>query len=340
MISITSRRELRPRAPEGADVQKVRVSRDLRRMAYVRADGDRPGLYLEEIASGGPPALACEGEPIEAIGFSPDGACVAYVAGAEGPFGRDRSVAWADAGGEIGRVSGAAFAWAPDGSLIVADLEDGALVQYNVETAVSRALAPIQDDGDAAMPPRLVVSPKGRRVAMTCQKAGEGLSEVWLVERERGAVTSRLLTQVPGTRVHVMPFWSPKGMTLGLSIVHVAQDQSAIIVVRGLKRDGEILHTHELLDAPDAPAWAPSGDAIAFFVAEGPAIPLLSDMEEDEEPSPFGPQRLALLDCRARSLSPVPAPDVPPGALTFLDGATLLIEGGAAAHVLAFDAPP
>jgi hypothetical protein len=294
-------------------------------MAYVRADGDRPGLYLEEIASGGPPALACEGEPIEAIGFSPDGACVAYVAGADGPFGRDRSVAWADAGGEIGRVSGAAFAWTPDGSLIVADLEDGAIVQYNVETAVSRALAPIEDD---------------RRIAVTCHKAGEGLSEVWLVERERGAVESRLLTQVPGTRVHVMPFWSPKGMTLGLSIVHVAQDQSAIIVVRGLKRDGEILHTHELLDAPEAPAWAPSGDAIAFFVAEGPAIPPLSDTEEDEEPSPFGPQRLALLDCRARSLSPLPALDVPPGALTFLDGATLLIDGGAAAYVLAFDAPP
>ena len=332
MTEITSRRELRPRAPEGAVVKHVRASRDLRRLAFARADGDAPGIYLEELASGAPPALVCgEDVPIEGAGFSADGAYVAYVVGSEQPYGRERTVGWANdaAEGELGRVGGAAFAWTPKGSLIVADLEQEALIQYDPLTAVSRVIMPLCDAGDTALPPRIAVSPKGKRIAVVCRRSEDAVTEVWIAERDGGAIKSSILTQVPGLDPHVCPFWSPKGLTLGLLIVHPTHAQSAVIAVRRLRGDGEILHERELLDAPEPPAWAPSSDAIALFTADGVA-----------EGGEIGPQRLALIHCRTRELRPLAGPRIPVGSPAFLDGATLLVDGGIAATVLTFDAPP
>jgi dipeptidyl aminopeptidase/acylaminoacyl peptidase len=334
MTEITSRRELRPRAPEGAAIGHVCVSPDLRRLAFSRADADAPGVYVEEIATGGPPALVCgEDVPIEGIAFSPDGVYVAYLVGSEQPTGRERTVGWAEdaAEGELGRVGGAAFAWTPKGSLLVADLEQEQLVQYNALTAVSRDLMPLSDAGDIALPPRIVVSPKGKRIAVVCRRPEDAVTEVWILERDAGQVKSRLLTQVPGLDASVSPFWSPKGMTLGLGVVHPTHEQSAIIAVRRLKGEGEILYERELLDPAAPPAWAPSGDSIAFFMAEGPSYPELGEAAA---------QRLALLDCRTRELRPLAGPRVEPGAPVFLDRATLLVEGGAAATLFTFDAPP
>ena len=164
----------------------------------------------------------------------------------------------------------------------------------------------------------------GQHIAVSCRRAHQQVTEIWVFKRETGTIVGKLVTQIPGAAVRAQPFWSPKGKTLGLSVVHLAQEQSAIIAVRHLKGDGEILHHHELLDAPLRPAWAPGGRWIAYFIGEARA-PL---------PGAFGPQRLALLDVHHRTVHPLLEPGVAGGAPHFVGPRRLAIDGGSSALLL------
>jgi hypothetical protein len=129
--------------------------------------------------------------------------------------------------------------------------------------------------------------------------------------------------------VHILPFWSPKGATLGLFCVHEEQEKTALIVVPRLEGEGVVLYESSLLDPPETPAFAPSGRHIAFFRAEKPP-------SEDAQ----GSSRLVLLDVRRETFRALSEDDELAGTPHFLDERTLAVDGGSAAHMLVFDEAP
>ena len=138
---------------------------------------------------------------------------------------------------------------------------------------------------------------------------------MWALERDAPG-GPKLVTQIPGSQAHVFPFWSPKGGTLGIFIVHLELDRSALIAVPHLDGEGEVLHESELVDGAEAPAWSPSGATIVFQRAEQ-----------------GGARRLAALSVAARTAWPITEAAGRPWFLG--GGAILAVDGGAAACTLA-----
>jgi len=78
------------------------------------------------------------------------------------------------------------------------------------------------------------------------------------------------VTEIPGSAVHPCPFWSPDGRTLGLHVVHLEQEKSALLIVPDLKGGGEILYQSDLVDLPEPGAWSLSGRSIVFLRTKAP----------------------------------------------------------------------
>ncbi len=326
-----------PHAPDDP-VEHITLSPDGKRLAYSRPRGAEPGLYTAFTAgldaAGAPPlrVVAYErGESATNLAFSPDGAHVAYLASG-GPPGSEPRVGWANAGkpGELGRQPGLAFAWTPKGaSLVVADTARGELVRRGLSSGPPQSLAKLEDDGDPTFAPHLAISPDGYKIAATCRRVEDGKSEVWIVARHDDGLRAELLTEVPGAGAVIRPFWSPKGGTVAMLIVHLEQQKSALIAVPKLEGEGVVLHENELLDLAVTPAWAPTGTSIAFFRVDDPAHAFTKS----------GPPRLVLLDVRDPE-APVETPLTKPGELAgqphFLDDGRLAIDAGDVVHVLTF----
>jgi len=250
-------------------------------------------------------------------------------------LGGNPTIGWAslaEGGGEVRRVLGASCAWTPGSkAIIVADPARRGIFRQALDGDVERVLGELHDDMDPGFPSRIAVSPDGTRIAYTAGRVADDVSEVWIAARDgdTGAITSELLTEVPGASVHVLPFWSPKGASLGLFCVHEEQDKSAIIVLPKLEGEGEVLYESSLLDPAVTPAWTPSGRYIAFFRREKPG-----DEQSD------GPSRLVLLDTRRETFLSLAEPDELEGTPSFHDERTLAIDGGRAAHLFIFDEAP
>jgi dipeptidyl aminopeptidase/acylaminoacyl peptidase len=325
MPELAGRRTLRPPAPAGADVEKVRLSPDGKRLAYVRADDTGSSVFLADPETGWSRRLAGYPVSIYDLAWSPDGEMVAYVVGAELPLPAEHSVAWArtSAPGEAGRAPGASFAWGPENaSLFVADVKGRALVRVNPASGKQKKLCELPDDGIPGLPPVIAVAPEARRIAFTSKSARKDQTSVWILSRDGEAIATSWLTGIPGLKVYAHPFWSPGGQSLGLSIVHLAMGESMIVLVPQCQGDGDLYHQAERLDAPVAPAWSPSSRYLAFFAAG-----------DDER------QRLTLLDCKTRSAAGLLDPGEAAGTPRFVDPHHLVIDGGPAAHVLTFNDP-
>jgi dipeptidyl aminopeptidase/acylaminoacyl peptidase len=278
---------------------------------------------------------ATDGSRAVELAFSPKGRHLAYAL-ARGQTGSAPSeVAWVavDEPGEIGRLPGMSFAWTPkSASLVVADVKQGLVVRRALSTGRPQPLAKIEDDGDPSFLPSIAVSPDGRRVAFTSRRVTDAVTEVWIARRQGRRASRELLTEIPGASIQVRPFWSPKGVTLAMLIVHLEQEKSAIIAVPKLQGGGVVLHENDLLDVPESPAWAPSGRTIAYFGVDQP----------HHEFTKSGPPRLMLLDVHDRDAPAqvaVTQPDELAGRPHFLDEQRLAIDGSDRAHVLTFDRP-
>jgi dipeptidyl aminopeptidase/acylaminoacyl peptidase len=323
IVEIMLRSDLRPPASgpiQFGTVELVRVSPDGRRLAFYGSDGVDAGVYVCEAESVTAKRLvSLGGATIDELAWSPDGDHVAYVTGDGLPIGAERHVGWASSRdeGELGRLPGATFAWgANKPALIVADLAQQEIAHVDLASGDSLLLGEILDDGDLDFPPSIAVSSTGEHIAFSCRSSYHDRCEVWLLARAGSGTERTLLTQIPGADVGVRLFWSPKGKSLAMNIVHGAVEQTAIIVVHGLKGDGEILHHHDGFDVPLTPAWSPNGRWIALFCSMG-----------------WRHLQLAVLDVQARKLFPVNG-SVLPGTPHFIDDDKLAIDGGASATLL------
>ncbi|MBW2455811.1 MAG: PD40 domain-containing protein [Deltaproteobacteria bacterium] len=332
-LSVVARRDVSPPAPTGATIGLVRVSPDGKRIAYHCDDGAESAVYacaVDDLDGGAERAtklVALGNDGIDELSWSPDGTHLAYVTGGPLPTGLERSVGWTSSTepGELGRTPGAAHGWTPGKpALVVTDLTERAVVHVSLASGEKLSVGEILDDGDVDLPPVVAVGSDGQHIAVSCRRAHDQVTEIWIFRRDAGGIASRLLTQIPGAAVRAHPFWSPKGKTLALSVVHLTQEQSATIAVRQLKGDGEILHHHELLDAPFRPSWAPGGRWIALFVAQARA-PL---------PGAFGPQQLAVIDVHQREVFPLLEPGEAAGAPHFVGDRQLAVDGGPTALLL------
>jgi hypothetical protein len=333
MIRVRERRVIAPGAPEGAFVVATALAPDGERVAYAVAGTAEAGLYVASTnAPQGGLLLVATGDLwATELAFSPDGDLVGYVlidpnVEPSAPVG----VAWAASGasGERGRTPGMSYAWTPKGkALLVADPAAREVARVDVTTGKRTTLSALLDDGDPQFAPKLAVSPDGTRFVVTCRRVEEDLGEVWLVSRkEKGGVDASLFTEVPSASAVTSPFWSPRGVTLGLFITHGAQEKTALIVVPRLEGEGEIVYEAERLDPVVAPAWAPSGDAIAILRAEPGARPRES-----------GPARLVVLRLErgeVKAIEPLSQPGELDGRLRFLDDRTIAVDGAATAFLL------
>ena len=186
------------------------------------------------------------------------------------------------------------------------------------ESALSPALARIvhdRDDHDPHFPPHIAVGPK---TAFTCRSVARNVTEVW--------VDDARLTEIPGSAVHPCPFWSPDGRTLGLHLVHLEQEKSALLIVPDLKGGGEILYESDLVDLPEPGAWSPSGRSIAFLRTKAPK----------HEFTKTGDAQPVLLNVATGEFCPLTDPGEVSGRPRFLDDRRLSVGPAR----FEFDAPP
>jgi Tol biopolymer transport system component len=316
-----------PPATGDAEADRVCVSPQGDRIAFVRAGEAGYGIYTSDLA-GSPSSVQRVVEDlvleVEDLAWSPRGSNLGYVLGA--PLGGSPQVGWVSAvqGEWSGRVPGASFAWMPGGdAIVIADPARKSLWIYSVPPGKTRELGSIDDDMDPAFPPRIAISPNGSRIAVTAGRAGEGVSEVWVITRDGATIVKSLLTEIPGAGVHILPFWSPTSATLALYVVHYEQHKTAIIAVPRLEGDGVVLYESSLIDPPLSPAWSPSGKTI-----------VLSRVERAPDETGSSPSRLVLLDAHRETFVPLTEPGEVSGRPHFVDERTIAVDGGAMAHVL------
>jgi hypothetical protein len=235
-----------------------------------------------------------------------------------------------DKPGEIRRVDGSGFSWTPGGNaLLIADPWKKTLFRYGMDGDDPRKLGLLEDDADLSFPVQISVSPDGASIVYTAGRHNEDVSEVWLIQREKDVLKGSILTEMPGAGVHILPFWSPKGRTLGLYCVHEEQEKTAIIVIPQLEGEGLVLYESGLLDPVETPAFSPSAHYIAFFRRETPS----TDLHE-------GSSKLVFLDVRRETFAALSEADELMGTPRFYSEKTLTIDGGAVTHQLVFDDSP
>lgn len=319
-----------PTLAEGATAELARVSPDGKRLAYASILEGKATLCVEDRKGSTQSVTAWEEMLPESIVWSPDGAMLAYVLAEDRDIDSKRVVSWVkvDGGKPEGNVGGSVCAFRPDsGAVIVYSQGARTILAYGIGSEDVTLIGHALHNGDPAYPPRLAVSHDGSKVAISVQDTFDEVFSVYVYKREGEAFATSYLTDVPGTAACVCPFWSPKGGSLGLLISHAEREKSGIAVFRPSDAEGTLLYESDLVVPPVAPDWSPSGNFIAFVEAvEAPPVGVLS--------------RVALLDCREKTLSRVTAAGEILGGPRWLRSSVLVIDGGRDATILRFETAP
>lgn len=253
-------------------IGQVRLSSDGARLAFVIEGSADAGLYAGPVD--GSNWIKLVGYPsfsAPEIAWSADGRMIAYRIVADPPGYHDQvGYVLSTERGEVNRFDGQAFAWARKGVVIyVLDGARMALLRYDLDRGTSRRLSDFHHHYDAQFPPRVVPSPDGTRIAFTSRNVLEDTTRLFIAERRGGEVDGRPLTWIPGADVHVFPFWSPKGVSLGIYMVHEALDTTGLVLVKRLEGDGQIVYRRQDRDVARSPAWSPDGASLVFPRREG-----------------------------------------------------------------------
>ncbi|MEQ9319999.1 MAG: hypothetical protein RIF41_12620 [Polyangiaceae bacterium] len=259
--------ELTPTIATDGTIHQARLSPDGARLAFVIEGSADAGLYAGPVDGAAWRKLV--GYPsfsTPEIAWSSDGRMIAYRVVADPP-GYDDQIGYvlSTERGEVNRLDGQAFAWARKGTVIYAlDGARMALVRYDLAKGTSRHLSEFLHHYDARFTPRVVPSPDGERITFTSRNVLEDTTRVFVVERREGEVDGHLLTWIPGADVHVFPFWSPKGVSLGMYMVHEALDTTGLVLIKRLEGEGEIVYQRDGLDVAASPAWYPDGASLVI----------------------------------------------------------------------------
>lgn len=258
-------RTLTPAFDREGEISQVRLSPDGKEVAFTVA-GEHAGLYV-----GAPEATRWR----KLVGYpewsttdykwSPDGGYIAYrIAGDHGLSDR---VGWVPTAqrGKLEWLEGQGFAWArKDGVLYTLDGGALSVMRHDLAKGTSRKVGDFHHHHSNLHPPALVPSPDGSKLAFTSRNMLEDTTHVFITQRKAGEVVCEPLTWIPGANVHVHPFWSPKGVSLGLYLVHYGLDTTGMVLVNKLQGDGEICYQRDGLDPSMSPAWAPDGKSVVF----------------------------------------------------------------------------
>jgi hypothetical protein len=223
-------------------------------------------------------------------------------------------------GRALSELPGNSFAWAGRGAtLLVADPASSRLYMRDMDLGVEHRISEITDDGDPQFPPVISVSPDQRRFALVTRRAAEDATHVHLAHHDGREWRATPLTQVAGTRLRILPFWSPDSTACGLYVIDPEQHHTVMIAVPEAEGSGDILYTSDTVDGVVTPAVHPDGRLIAFVRAHArPDAPSLVE------------NRLVLLDPVEHALAPITQGADIVGQLRWLDDQTLLVEGGPA----------
>jgi Tol biopolymer transport system component len=307
--------EVRPSFATEGSLHEVRLSPDGTQVAFVVRDAPEAGIYAGPVGSDVFTKLVGYGSfATTEIAWSGDGQYIAFHVTGEA-IGYQDQVGLVASGdrGEIIRYDGQGFAWAHKGAVLyVLDGARMALMRYDVAKGTAREMGEFAHHYDERFRPRVVPSADGSKIAFTSRNALEDTTRVFIVAREGGDVVSRPLTWIPGADVHVHPFWSPKGVSLGLYMVHEALETTGLVLVKKLQGDGEIYYQREGLDDPTPPAWAPDGKSILFRTDEA----------------------LSRLDLADKSVHRLALNEEAPGGLRFVAPDQLALEGGDAVRMM------
>ena len=304
-----------------------RLSRDMRQIAFWVPRASPPGLFVAAVEPGDDLVDRAqrvwspgEGEHLSDLAWSADGQYLAFTLSSGPPPGELCVAALNVATRKLTRLAGHAFAWAGTGpTMLIADPAGSRLYLKDLELDVEHRIGEISDDGDPHFQPVISVSPDYQRFALVTRRVLDGAVHVHMAQHDGRAWQMTPLSEMPGTSIRILPFWSLDSRAFALYVIDMAQHHSAIIGVPPTDGEGEVLYTSDSVDAFITPAPHPDGRLIAMVRAH-----------PREAASTLVENRLVLVDPAEHSLAPITPDNTILGALRWLDGQTLLVEGGPA----------
>jgi hypothetical protein len=304
-----------------------RVSRDMTQLAFWAPGASPPGLFVGAVEQGddiGERAKRvwspAEHEHLSDLAWSADGQYLAFILSSGPPPGQLCVAALQLATGQLTRLAGHALAWAGTGpTLLIADPPGSRLYLKDLELDVEHRIGEISDDGDPHFQPIISVSPDYQRFALVTRRTVDGATHVQMAQHDGRAWQMTPLSEMPGLSIRILPFWSADSRAFALYVIDLMQHHSAIIGVPPTDGEGEVLYTSDSVDAFITPAPHPDGRLIAMVRAH-----------PREAASTLVENRLVLVDPAERSLATITPDNTILGALRWLDGQTLLVEGGPA----------
>jgi len=351
IVEIVEQTVWRPAPAEVAEppwIGHVRLSPDGERLAFVQVTEDGAGIFVEERDGQVAQLASCDDELLpEDLLWSPGGDRIAYRL-AEDDSQRCKSVVgWLSstpppAGepvpvtSELERIMATAFHWRPDGEAVALfSGESHTIAFFDVAPSEPGAagvslIGRARDSDEPRFPARIAIARDGARIALVVRDTFDECLSVWVYEaQEDGGYQRSHLTEVPGTLAYVCPFWSAKGVSLGLLISHLERQRSGIVMFLGGKKGqrGITLYESDLCDPPQPPAYGPAGKSIAFF----------QTVQDPDDPKHL-PARLVLLGCHDHAITPLCEPGEISGAPRFTGSRTLVIDGEDQATVLKLSA--
>ena len=300
-----------------------RISRDLAHLAFWIPKADPPGLFIASVADAdlSPKRLwSAENEHLSDLAWSPDGKFLAFTLSSGPPPGEPCIGVVKLSSQALSRLPGHAFAWAGNGAtLIIADPPSARLYLRDLDLDVEHRISDIADDGDPHAQPVISVSPDQRRFALVTRRVFDDATAVHLAQHDGRQWRNEPLTQIPGTSLRILPFWSPDSEALALYVIDLANHHTTIIAAPHREGAGDILYSSDSVDGLITPAAHPDGRLIAFVRAH--PVRGTSTLKEN---------RLVLLDPVEHAVAPLTPDNQMLGNLRWLDSQTLLVEGGAA----------
>lgn len=312
-------------ADEAKWVGHVRLSPGRERIAYARVEDDGAGIFVEDSDGETLLVMTCEDDMLpEDIRWSPDGKWLLYLlADSDEEPGR-RTIAWAKAkGGQVAEVMGNVAQWHPSGDRIgVYASANKTLAFFSLDGADVSLVGQAPDSGEPIFPPRMAMAKDAKRVALCTRSTFDECLAVSIFELDKSKnYEASFLTEIPGDQAFCAPFWSPKGVSVGLLISHLERQRSGIVLFHGGNGKAHVVYESHLVDPPATPTWSPNGKLIAF----------MRTIDDPADPDGF-PTQLAVLNVKQRVLQAVSGPNEVFGEPRFDGKKRIIVDGDDAAH--------